>query len=322
MDEYKIGDLAEFLGSLIATSRDLHLADSLSRHMCNDAFCNNLSLVLEGVDILCERFEADPSLRAQITVLASGLKNKTADHREGVLCAQLDAIIKGIKNNLDSRKFMFIPADQASYWNNLELFGKNAIFAFPEAATFEMLEAGRCFAAGRGTACVFHCMRVAEYGLRKLAVKLLVTITHNGKKCPLEYGDWNKVIAAIRSKIAEIRRFPVGPTKEQSLQFYSNAVDHCEYMKDIWRNELAHTRRTYSKAETLGVISRVRDFIQQFPISEKYASKELEKRMQRRVRQLQQTDGKLAEDTAQRNQSKAGRGETGEKAEAGSADLF
>jgi len=39
-----------------------------------------------------------------------------------------------------------------------------------------------------------------------------------------------------------------------------------------------HTRRLYNKAETLGVISRVRDFIEPFLVKEKDAIKELKKR--------------------------------------------
>ncbi len=47
------------------------------------------------------------------------------------------------------------------------------------------------------------------------------------------------------------------------LQFYSAMADQCEYIKDIWRNEIAHTRRTYSKEEALGVINRVKEFVKE-----------------------------------------------------------
>jgi hypothetical protein len=209
---------------------------------------------------------------------------------------------------------MFMPTEEASYWNNPRIFGEMFVLSFPEKASFEMLEVGKCFAAARGTACVFHCMRVAEYGLRNLARKLRITLSDRGKPHPIEFGDWNKVIGAIRSKITRIRQDTVGPRKEKALQFYSSAADHCEYLKDIWRNELMHTRRFYSKAEALGVINRVRDFVEPFLLKEKDANKELEKR-ERRIRHIQQSSEASAGSSAQRDKVQAGGGEKGKKAE-------
>jgi hypothetical protein len=125
-------------------------------------------------------------------------------------------------------------------------------------------------------------MRVAEFGLRRLAKNLRVALTDKGKRCPIEYKDWDKVITACRSKIAEARTLPVGAKKEKLLQHYSRAADSCEYMKDIWRNEVSHTRRRYRKQEALGVIERVKEFVQ--PLAKGEAKKA--KAKQRRLSEL------------------------------------
>jgi hypothetical protein len=111
------------------------------------------------------------------------------------------------------------------------------------------------------TASVFHLMRAAEFGLRALARKLRVKITHKGKNCPIEYGDWEKVITEIKNKIASSRTLPAGSKRQAKLEFYSDAADHCVFMKDIWRNNVSHTRRTYSDPEALAVLSRVKGFM-------------------------------------------------------------
>jgi hypothetical protein len=311
MYEYKVGDLALMLVGLTNANRDLGTSDTLQQPICTDEFCNQFSLVLEGIEILARNFDADPSLLEQIHSLAEELKTGMADRRESVLHARVNAIANGVENNLHSRKFMFMPAEEASYWNNPKIFGETFILSFPEKASFEMIEVGKCFAAARGTACVFHSMRVAEYGLRKLARKLRVTIGDRGKKCPIEYGDWNKVITGIRNKIIEIRKLPAGPRREKSLQLYSSAADHCEYLKDIWRNELMHTRRFYSKAEALSVIQRVREFIEPFLLRGDDVNKELEKRWQR-IQRVQRAAGSLAESAPPEAKDKTGRGETEE----------
>jgi hypothetical protein len=285
MFEYKLNDLALGLGAIISASRDLSTSDTLKQPICTEDYAKIIGTSLDGLAIMCGNFNADPSLVKQMKMLSKSLLDGSADRREAVLHVQLVAIIEGIQTNLESRKFMFVPADQAAYWSNIELFGDDFIFGFPRPAMHEMVEAGNCFAAGRWTATVFHCMRVAEYGLRKLAKNLRVTISSKGKNCPIEYGDWDTVITAIRNKIKETRNLARGPKKEQGLKFYSSAVDHCEYMKDIWRNEISHTRRRYSKSESLAVINRVKEFVQ--PLAKTGAKRAIKKRM----KQYQQVGG-------------------------------
>jgi hypothetical protein len=77
--------------------------------------------------------------------------------------------------------------------------------------------------------------------------------------------------------VSHVRQQRKGARRERSLQMYSSAADHCEYMKDIWRNELSHTRRRYNKADSLGAINRVRDFVQLIASHE--APKEIEDRI-------------------------------------------
>ena len=64
---------------------------------------------------------------------------------------------------------MLLSEDEATFYSNFKLFGESFQDKYSFNALRESLGAGNCYAAGGHTACVFHCMRVAEYGLRKLA---------------------------------------------------------------------------------------------------------------------------------------------------------
>jgi hypothetical protein len=133
----------------------------------------------------------------------------------------------------------------------------------------------------------FSPVAYAEYGLRKIAKTLHVTVKDNGKIRPIEYADWNKVITGIKNKIGKARTLPAGPRKSEELEFYSRAADQCEYMKDIWRNEISHTRKLYKKNEAFGAIERVKDFMTL--LAEHYAKKETN-----RVRKLRAHDAGIA----------------------------
>lgn len=317
MFEYRVGDLAQMLTAILVAERDLIAAEALGTGKPNPEYCEKLAVCLDGLVICCHNFDADPSLLQQMRTLEKELKDGIADTRCPVLYARLRPIIEGIQNNLDSSKFMFLPKDDATYWGNLQLFGDDFTTVFPIEAVLELGELGKCFAASRPIACVFHCMRVAEYGLRILAKRVHVKLTDKGKTIPIEYGTWDKVIQAIRSKITEIRKRPIGPKKEKDLQFYAAAADHCEYMKDIWRNEIAHTRhRFYTKEETLGVVSRVRLFARLIAEHEipKDAKKHLAK-INERIRELQSRHEGFNERPSQPDKSRSGSGESGETKE-------
>ena len=265
MERYKLGDLTFVLGSLISTSKDLATSDRLRQDLTTlkgEDYFQRLAVVLDGLSIMCGGFHPDPSLVEQIRTYGKSLQDGSADTRASVVNARLTGIIEGVQNNLQGRCFMYVPVDQSPYYDNRLLFGEQFLLSFPKQAVNEMLEVGNCYAAGRPTACVFHCMRVAEYGLRKLAKTVGVKLTDKGKPVPVEYETWTKIINAIRSKITASRQLSNGPIKQRRLEFYADMANHCEYMKDLWRTEVSHTRKQYTKPGSLDAIERTRQFIQ------------------------------------------------------------
>ena len=59
----------------------------------------------------------------------------------------------------------------AAFQRSLTLFGTEVAARFPRAIV-DIEEAGKCFALGRFTACVFHLMRVVEAGLAAISRSL------------------------------------------------------------------------------------------------------------------------------------------------------
>lgn len=159
-------------------------------------------------------------------------------------------------------KFAYIPPVNAQYFEQEALFGEKVNAEIAEANQ-DIKDAGNCIAASLDTAAVFHLMRVAEHGLRGLARKLKVKLKHKGQPCSLELGDWEQVITEIKNKITATRQLPKGSAQRKvKLELYSDAADHCTFMKDIWRNNMAHTRKPYRQSEAIAILERVRDFMQ------------------------------------------------------------
>jgi hypothetical protein len=174
---------------------------------------------------------------------------------------ELHSIMMEIVLVLSQRKFAYIPPSNAPYFEQEKLFGEEVHSKFEEAR-LDIKDAGNCFAAGLPTACVFHLMRIAEFGLRSIARKIRVSLKDKGKLQPVEFATWDKVIQGINTKIAASRALPHGPRKNKKLQFYSDAAEQSMYIRDLWRNEVSHTRKRFNENEALGVMGRVRDFMQ------------------------------------------------------------
>jgi hypothetical protein len=177
--------------------------------------------------------------------------------------AHFITLVDDVIDDAGRHAFLWVHPDRVRFVDADTLFDtKDAkvSVAFKEAKA-DIVSAGGCIAAELPTAAVFHLMRVAEYGLRAVGKKLRVRLKHRGARMPIEYGDWNDVIAAIRGQIAKARTLSRGPKKDAALTFYSDVADQCEYMKDIWRNTISHTRRPYLMNEALAVMSRVEAFM-------------------------------------------------------------
>jgi hypothetical protein len=212
--------------------------------------------LLKLVSAECERLE--------LTAALYRLAPFNQEIRQGISWSELrnqsKTMLEAIHSELCYRRFAFVQTPKATMHDR---FGHTwePIWSVIADAKEDSQRAIDCYALEQDTACVFHLMRVAEFGLRFLAKKLRVRITHKGKKCPIEYGDWEKVITEIKNKITQARQSASVPKRQARLELYSDAADHCTFMKDIWRNNVSHARKPYNDSEALAVFDRVRDFM-------------------------------------------------------------
>src|SRR5580692_6501219 len=85
---------------------------------------------------------------------------------------RLDELRSRVKDELDLVLILLIPStDLKLYESSASEFGSDAVDKF-ETIRLEVEEAGKCLALSRGTACVFHLMRIMEVGLRALGKSL------------------------------------------------------------------------------------------------------------------------------------------------------
>jgi hypothetical protein len=160
-----------------------------------------------------------------------------------------------IRREMSGRMFIYIPPERARLYAQPKLFGDKVAANFPSAA-FDIFEAGNSLAAARGTACVFHLMRVLEIGLAALGNVFSVSLTHT---------NWGPAIEECEKKIRNMNQDPAWkslPDVKEQQEFYSQAISYIGIAKDAWRNYTAHARGKYTEEEADLMLRNIRVFMQ------------------------------------------------------------
>jgi len=136
---------------------------------------------------------------------------------------------------------------------------KQTIAAFP-ATHREIFDAVDCYALGHNTASVFLSMRVAEHGLRALALERRVKLPKNKQ---VEWATWQEIIKALDDEIKQIGLTKkAGAAKDAALEFYSGARADLNGFKDEYRNQVSHVRAHYDDLQALRALNNVAAFME------------------------------------------------------------
>jgi hypothetical protein len=169
-----------------------------------------------------------------------------------------------VEDELGKLKFLYVSEDRVEYCDDGPLFGQKVYERF-ESARGDIRSAGDCLVSECTTAAVFHLMRVAEIGLRALAYDRDVHVFKNAKtmfEIPLELATWDQLIIQLEDSEKAIQGFPQTMAREKQFAFYHGALMQYRAFKNVFRNNIMHTRDSYDRDEALSVYRKVKEFMQ------------------------------------------------------------
>jgi hypothetical protein len=151
-----------------------------------------------------------------------------------------------IRLEMQTVLFFHLPSSQAQFYERKELFGREVSKRFSNLES-DIIEAGNCLALGRGTACVFHLMRVMEAGVQELGSVLGI-----GK---VAEKNWQPILDEVNKAIKTLPHHGSGTAtlSEVAANLYS--------VKLAWRNEVMHPKATYTVDEATDVLRQVKLFM-------------------------------------------------------------
>jgi hypothetical protein len=172
----------------------------------------------------------------------------------GYLKEQFSRLRERIDDELRAQMFMHIPLDKVEYYQGNYQFGHTVSDNFP-SMKYDISEAGKCFATGRNTACVFHLMRVMECGLRVLG-KSLNDPNLDPKKNP----SWESILRRCDKEL-QAQYSQRTPAWQRHQQFFAEATANLRAVKDAWRNPTLHVEQFYDVERALDIWNAVRTFM-------------------------------------------------------------
>lgn len=179
-----------------------------------------------------------------------------------------------IINELRSQMFFRVNDDRrdlVAHWQGsqghygvLKIVGKKVLSAFPSAYD-DFIEVGNCLVAECNTAAVFHLMRVAEVGLRVVALDRKAPFTNK----PLDQQEWGTILGYLDGVIKDLRlapasKWPDPGIKDIQLRFYGEVVAELRGFNEAWRRHLSHAREDgiYDRDYANSVYKHVTKFMQ------------------------------------------------------------
>jgi hypothetical protein len=197
------------------------------------------------IDILASRMTF-PSVAAQTRRISQSIEKGKSS---GEIASEVRQLRLRLIDELNEREFLYIPPARVSFYTQTMLFGQEVNDRFPSALD-DIECAGKCLALGEGTACVLHCMRVMEVGLKALAASLNIPYAPS----------WEGYLTQINARIAAKRKTK-GVKWKRDEKYYSNVSGDLLTVKQAWRNPTMHVGRKYSVEEAEEIFKAVRTFM-------------------------------------------------------------
>ncbi|QMV27907.1 hypothetical protein GRI33_13220 [Brucella sp. BO3] len=169
-------------------------------------------------------------------------------HRLGRIVAYAEQTVFPFMDELQARIFFTMPPAHASFFSSDAPFGETIVDAFP-SASYDIVEAAKCRALSRWTACVMHLMRVLEVGLRALSHHYNVDGSQN----------WNTILNQVESKSREVGKRTHG---EDGEKWAGEAAIHLRFIKNAWRNHAMYSLEKYDEERAVMIFDNTRLFMQ------------------------------------------------------------
>jgi hypothetical protein len=180
-----------------------------------------------------------------------GLNLKLNDSR---IEHELRTLREALDDDLEERTVFFPSEEKLKFVTEMgRKYNFKLIYENLPDAHYQVVQAQYCYMADNDSACVYHAMGAAEYGLRALAKRVRLRKSL--------HATWGLMIKHLRPKIDGLQKTVRTIKRNGQLDFYNQLLDQCGFFNEHWRKPVAHLPPRYNAAEALNALSRSAEFL-------------------------------------------------------------
>lgn len=158
---------------------------------------------------------------------------------------------KRIQEELSAKVCFCLPGHKVKYWHPLWLV-TTPIYDQFRSAHAEFQRAGHCYAFGENTACVFHLMRIVDFGLRQVATRLGVAY---------DARNWSGIATKIQQNMEQKYQTKTDDWKK-SEPMYAEILTDIQAISRGHRNPVLHElERKYDERDAEHMLNIVEGFM-------------------------------------------------------------
>jgi hypothetical protein len=210
----------------------------------------NVEKLQSCMDVLhhhCSKLGLKMSLNQIGTIVDASRRGETV----GQISAHIKQLQARVYEELDSKICFCIPQEKVHYWNPTWLLDTPIYDSF-RSAWEEFQRAGHCYAFGENTACVFHLMRIVDFGLRQVA-----------KSIGAEYDarNWSGIGKKIQQKMEQKYDTKTDDWKK-SEPMYAEILTDIQAISRGHRNPVLHElEKKYEERDAQHMLNVVEGFM-------------------------------------------------------------
>lgn len=247
------------LASMVTASRLLglteiweHSKDELVPQENKDAFHDELEKAKE-------EFERHGFVTSAHTAsdIQSWLKNEKLNVTATNIATWAGELFRNLQRESQNVLCFHLDLEEARLLKADDLFGKQVSDRFCRAK-IDIMEAGRCLALHRTTACVFHLMRATEVAIK--AVWKTLNLTPG--KLP---DSWGRMIEPLDDELKKPRNTRLQLWVDHE-GFFSEAVAEIRAIKKAWRDPTIHVESDYNLEQAGTVYNAVKGFMRDLAV--------------------------------------------------------
>ncbi len=216
--------------------------------------CDHIDITLREIRQFCHSLDLEHSKdkidnATQFTGLGVFLLNKHG--RETLRDISLMVVAE-----LKKKLFLTLSVNERKLFEGDVKLSADMLMKFKKA-NYDLIEAGKCLATDRTTACVFHVSRALELATYRLAA---ITKVKKGVRDTM-----GSVVKKIGVKIEEWCNVkPITKQVDRRAKKYSEIKTFLSDVVVAWRNPTMHVERTYTQAHAQEIYNTTMTFFERF----------------------------------------------------------